>query len=128
MTPEEFKLISMPEYLQAKLSEIKPEDYKSVFDFLTEKMIEGRNSMLLEIMENNGVPTDNTDLVTSVQNAMMEYGDICEECLDVSVLSESNIDKWLHDSYEGSIHDYVNMLREFQFHLAKVNKEWRKRK
>lgn len=121
-------LFRLPEHIQAKLSEIKPEDYKSVFDFLTEKMIEGRNGMLLEIMENNGVPTDNPDLVTSIQNAMMEYGDICEESLDVGVLSESDIDKWLHDSYEGSMHDHVNMLREFQFHLAKVNKEWRKGK
>lgn len=125
MTPEKFKLISMPEYLQAKLSEIKPEDYKSVFDFLTEKMIEGRNSMLLEIMENNGVPTDNSDLVTSVQNAMMEYGDICEESLDVGVLSKDDLRQWVTECKKDSV---VEVVHEFQFHLAKVNKEWRKRK
>lgn len=120
--------MNMPEYLQAKLAEIKPEDYKSVFDFLTQKMIEGRDAMLLEIMQNNGVPTDNPDLVASVQKAMMEYGDICEESLDVGVLSEDDVRHWLMNIYQGSMHDHAYMLREFQFHLAKVNKEWRKRK
>lgn len=127
MEPEYSKLMNMPEYLQARLAEIKPEDYKSVFDFLTQKMIEGRDAMLLEIMQNNGVPTDNPDFVASIQKAMMEYGDICEESLDVGVLSESDIDKWYHNTYNDSIHDHVNMLREFQFHIAKVNKDWRKR-
>lgn len=135
MKPEYSKLMNMPEYLQAKLAEIKPEDYKSVFDFLTQKMIEGRDAMLLEIMQNNGVPTDNPDFVSSVQRAMMEYGDICEESLDVGVLSEVDLKNWLLYAYDGSLNfesfsipDHVNILHQFQNHLAKVNKEWRKRK
>ena len=135
MSPEYNKLMNMPEYLQAKLAEIKPEDYKSVFDFLTQKMIEGRDAMLLEIMQNNGVPTDNPDFVASVQKAMMEYGEICEESLDVGVLSDVDLKNWLLYTYNGSIlieytpiADYVKILKEFQLHLAKVNKGWRKRK
>ena len=135
MNPEYNKLMNMPEYLQAKLAEIKPEDYKSVFDFLIQKMTEGRDAMLLEIMQNNGVPTDDPDLVASIQKAMMEYGEICEESLDVGVLSDVDLKNWLLYTYNGSIlieytpiADYVKILKEFQFHIAKVNKDLRKRK
>lgn len=119
------KPIQIPDYIQDSLKSIKPEDYKSVLEFIVEKIKEGQDAMLLEIMENNGVPTNDDLIVSSVKNAMLEYGKVCEDSLDVGVLSDKDIEDWYKNKYTGSMHDFQTMLKDFQFHLVKVNREWR---
>lgn len=120
--------LQLPEYLQAKLSDIKPTDYKSVLEFIVEQMQQSKDAMLLDIMEKNGVPVSDFEIVEAVKKAMVEYGDVCERSLDVGVLSRDDIENWIKNTYQGSMHDHVQMIHDFQFFLAKRNKEWRNNK